>query len=117
MPDTTAPRRRAVLEVLGAADLFGTTGTTASFAPAAAGPVSIGAARLVIGGAGLMAALRHRIDEPQGVLCADIGRGSRNVVAVAGKHDDLRIGDARDHFFEAQQRRRHVDDAEAPGPF
>jgi DME family drug/metabolite transporter len=57
MPDPTASRRRAVLEVLGAAVLFGTTGTTASFAPPAASPVSIGAARLVIGGGGLMTLL------------------------------------------------------------
>jgi DME family drug/metabolite transporter len=46
-----------VLEVLGAAVLFGTTGTTASFAPAAAGPVAVGSARLVIGGLGLFAVL------------------------------------------------------------
>ena len=49
--------RRAVLEVLGAATLFGTTGTTASFAPATASSVAIGAARLVIGGVGLTLAL------------------------------------------------------------
>src|SRR5690349_8220390 len=54
----TAPdQRRGVLEVLGAAVLFGTTGTTASFAPASAGSVSIGSARLVVGGVGLLAAL------------------------------------------------------------
>ena len=49
--------RRGVLEVLGAAVLFGTTGTAASLAPAAATSVSIGSARLVLGGAGLVAAL------------------------------------------------------------
>lgn len=49
--------RRAVLEVLGAATLFGTTGTTASFAPTGATSVAIGAARLVLGGAGLVLAL------------------------------------------------------------
>jgi len=43
-----------VLEVLGAAVLTGTAGTVASFAPAAAGPVAIAAARLVIGGSGLI---------------------------------------------------------------
>ena len=48
---------RAVLEVLGAAVLFGTTGTAASFAPAGAGSVAIGSARLVVGGAALIAAL------------------------------------------------------------
>jgi DME family drug/metabolite transporter len=57
MPDTATRQRRGVLEVLGAAMLFGTTGTTASFAPPTAGSVSIGAARLVVGGAGLLAAL------------------------------------------------------------
>ena len=57
--DTAAPAavRRGIGEVLGAAVLFGTTGTAASFAPASATSVSIGSARLVIGGAGLMAAL------------------------------------------------------------
>ena len=49
--------RRGVAQVLGAAVLFGTTGTTAAFAPAAATPVGIGAARLVIGGSGLLLAL------------------------------------------------------------
>ena len=46
--------RRAVLQVIGAAVLFGTTGTSASFAPGAATTVSIGAARLVVGGLGLL---------------------------------------------------------------
>jgi drug/metabolite transporter, DME family len=57
MPDPASHPRRGVLEVLGAAVLFGTTGTTASFAPPGASSVSIGSARLVIGGAGLFAAL------------------------------------------------------------
>lgn len=60
MPSTTAgepSRPRAVVAVLGAATLFGTTGTAASFAPAAALAPAIGAARLVIGGAGLLLAL------------------------------------------------------------
>jgi DME family drug/metabolite transporter len=57
MPQPDAHPRLHVLEILGAAALFGTTGTAASLAPAAAGSVSIGAARLVIGGAGLMVAL------------------------------------------------------------
>jgi DME family drug/metabolite transporter len=52
-----ARQRRAVLEILGAAVLFGTTGTTASFAPPGATSISIGSARLVIGGAGLFVAL------------------------------------------------------------
>jgi DME family drug/metabolite transporter len=57
MTDDLAQRRRSVLEVLGAAVLFGTTGTTASFAPPGVSSVSIGSARLVIGGAGLIATL------------------------------------------------------------
>ena len=56
-PASASASRRGVLEVLGAAVLFGTTGTTASFAPASAGPVAVGAARLVIGGLGLFAVL------------------------------------------------------------
>jgi len=50
-------QRRAVLDVLGAAVLFGTTGTSASRAPAAASPDSIGSARLVVGGIALFGAL------------------------------------------------------------
>lgn len=53
----SAAARRGVLEVLGAAVLFGTTGTSASYAPASAGSVAIGAARLVIGGLALLALL------------------------------------------------------------
>lgn len=56
-PVSAADRRRGVLEVLGAAVLFGTTGTSARFAPAAATPLGIGAARLVIGGLALLAAV------------------------------------------------------------
>jgi DME family drug/metabolite transporter len=57
MIETRSSPRRGVLEILAAAVLFGTTGTTASFAPAAATPVSIGSARLVIGGLGMLATL------------------------------------------------------------
>ena len=59
-PNSTTPpadARRGVIEVLGAAVLFATTGTSASFAPPSAGSVAIGAARLVIGGLALLAAL------------------------------------------------------------
>jgi drug/metabolite transporter, DME family len=48
---------RPIVEVLTAAALFGTTGTAASFAPPAATAPAIGAARLIIGGAGLLAVL------------------------------------------------------------
>ncbi len=59
---TQAPTtRRAgvapVLEVLGAAVLFGTTGTSQALGPSGTTPVGVGAARLVIGGAGLLATL------------------------------------------------------------
>ena len=47
--------RRSVVEVLASAVLFGTTGTSASFAPTSTGSVAIGSARLVIGGFGLIA--------------------------------------------------------------
>lgn len=56
-PSHAGQQRRSVLEVLGAAVLFGTTGTTASLAPAAASSVAIGSARLVVGGFGLFATL------------------------------------------------------------
>ena len=56
MPRPPSPRR-AVLEVLASASLFGTTGTSASFAPATASTTAIGAARLVVGGIGLFVAL------------------------------------------------------------
>jgi DME family drug/metabolite transporter len=49
--------RQGVLQVLAAAVLFGTTGTSAAFAPIAATTASIGAARLVLGGLGLLAFL------------------------------------------------------------
>lgn len=57
MPPADPSSRRGVGAVLTAAVLFGTTGTTASFAPAAASAVSIGAARLVVGGITLLVAL------------------------------------------------------------
>lgn len=54
---SSTERRRGVLEVLGAAILFGTTGTSARFAPTGATPLGIGAARLVIGGLALLVAV------------------------------------------------------------
>jgi drug/metabolite transporter, DME family len=57
--------RRGVAQVLAAAALFGTTGTSASFAPVAATPVGIGAARVVIGGAGLLIALPFLGGDPR----------------------------------------------------
>jgi DME family drug/metabolite transporter len=57
MPSSRRTARRAVVEVLFAAVLFGTTGTAASFAPAGTSSLAIGAARLVIGGFGLLAVL------------------------------------------------------------
>jgi DME family drug/metabolite transporter len=48
MPEPS--RLRPVVQMLGAAVLFGTTGTAQAFAPAGAGPLSVGAVRQVIGG-------------------------------------------------------------------
>jgi drug/metabolite transporter, DME family len=48
---------RAVLAVLGAATLFGTTGTAQALGPSGTTPLGVGAARIVIGGAGLYAVL------------------------------------------------------------
>ena len=48
---------RAVLSVLAAATLFGTTGTAQALGPAGTTPVGVGAARIVVGGAGLLAVL------------------------------------------------------------
>ena len=57
MSTPAAHRRRGVLEVLAAAVLFGTTGTSAHFAPPSATPLGIGAARLFVGGVALLAAV------------------------------------------------------------
>lgn len=46
--------------VLFAAVLWGTTGTAQAFAPAGAHPLSIGAVRLAVGGAGLLAVAVHK---------------------------------------------------------
>ena len=48
---------RAVLAVLLAAALFGTTGTAQALGPSAATPLGVGAARLVVGGLALLAVL------------------------------------------------------------
>ncbi len=50
-------RGRAVLSVLAAATLFGTTGTAQALGPSGTTPLGVGAARIVIGGAGLLAVL------------------------------------------------------------
>jgi len=50
-------RGRAVLSVLAAATLFGTTGTAQALGPSGTTPLGVGAARIVIGGAGLLALL------------------------------------------------------------
>lgn len=51
-------QRTAVAEVLGAAVLFGTTGTAQALGPSATTPLGVGAARLIVGGAGLLVSLR-----------------------------------------------------------
>ena len=53
MADTGTPARRGALDIVLAASLWGTTGTVRSLAHA--GPVAVGAARLIIGGAILFA--------------------------------------------------------------
>jgi DME family drug/metabolite transporter len=50
-------RGRAVASVLAAATLFGTTGTAQALGPSTTTPLGVGAVRIVIGGAGLLAAL------------------------------------------------------------
>jgi len=50
-------RGRAVLSVLAAATLFGTTGTAQALGPSGTTPLGVGAARIVVGGAGLLAVL------------------------------------------------------------
>ncbi len=50
-------RGRAVLSVLGAATLFGTTGTSQALGPSGTTPLGVGAVRIAIGGAGLFAVL------------------------------------------------------------
>lgn len=56
-PISTRTSAGPVLEVLGAAVLFGTTGTAQALGPTGTTPVGVGAARLVVGGAGLLAVL------------------------------------------------------------
>lgn len=53
----TTGQGRAVLSVLGAAALFGTTGTSQALGPSGTTPLGVGAARIIIGGAGLFAVL------------------------------------------------------------
>lgn len=63
------------LLVLLAASLWGTTGTAQAFAPAAAGPVSVGAARIVFGGFALLAFAALRGELPAlGGLWRRLGR-------------------------------------------
>ncbi|MFN8169947.1 MAG: EamA family transporter [Candidatus Nanopelagicales bacterium] len=50
-------RGRAVLSVLAAATLFGTTGTAQALGPSGTTPLGVGAVRIAVGGAGLVAAL------------------------------------------------------------
>ena len=60
--DTSAARRGgagAVLAVLAAATLFGTTGTAQALGPSGTTPLGVGAARIVVGGLGLLAVLPY----------------------------------------------------------
>jgi DME family drug/metabolite transporter len=54
---TTAPSGPAVLQVLLAAVLFGTTGTAQALGPSGTTPLGVGAARLAVGGLGLLLVL------------------------------------------------------------
>lgn len=93
MSDPTRDARRGVLDVLGSAVLFGTTGTTASFAPLSASAISIGAARQVIGGFGLILLLpwlggdRRRVARSWGTvvgLLAGVATALYQLVFFAG---------------------------------
>jgi DME family drug/metabolite transporter len=66
--------------ILAAAALWGSTGTAAHFAPAGAGPVSVGAARIVAGGA-LLLAIALCSQPPAG---AGRGREIRRLLAAPG---------------------------------
>ena len=55
--ETRPGRGRAVLAVLAAATLFGTTGTAQALGPSGSTPLGVGAVRIAIGGAGLLAVL------------------------------------------------------------
>lgn len=54
LPGTGTTRSRAVLAVLAAAVLFGTTGTAQALGPDGTTPATVGAARLAVGGAALV---------------------------------------------------------------
>ena len=66
--------------ILAAAALWGSTGTVAHFAPGSASPVSVGAARIVIGGAVLVVIA---IRTATAVAYLLYGRGLRGVPAPA----------------------------------
>lgn len=55
--DVEPGRARAVVSVLAAATLFGTTGTAQALGPSGTTPLGVGAVRIVVGGAGLLAVL------------------------------------------------------------
>jgi drug/metabolite transporter, DME family len=68
--------------LLGAA-LWGTTGTAAHFAPAGASPVSVGAARIVLGGAILLALVAIGQRGPRGELRALLHSGAAGRASLA----------------------------------
>lgn len=67
-PDTHSPIKTGSLFVLGAAVLWGTTGTAQALAPAGATPLAVGAIRMAIGGAALLviALARGAFSDSQG---------------------------------------------------
>lgn len=76
-------RRNAVMAVLAAAVLFGTTGTSQALADAGASPTAVGAARIVLGGAALAAIglFKERLGRMSLAEAAAAGVGALGVVA------------------------------------
>ena len=93
-------------EVLGAATLFGTTGTAASFAPTAASSVSIGAARIVVGGAGLLACLPILGGSRRGALRLWRSPWGLTGGVMTAEHGTLRMLDRDIGALSARERDR-----------
>lgn len=75
----------AVLAVLGAAVLFGTTGTAQELGPDATTPLGVGAARLLVGGLALLAVLPllgHRLGEATRLWRTRAGLGAAACTAL-----------------------------------
>lgn len=79
-PTTTSPDRRGTWLILGAAVLWGTTGTAQALGPATASPVAVGLVRLIIAGPVLLAVAMVRRRE---IAAARTVRGA-SVAAALG---------------------------------